>query len=275
MATFSESLAAPTPEALKRIEEALKRGDFPGGRSRSPGMRRKSTGKGQSKGQRTAAGPSEEAGAPQGNKPSLDQYFASDGEDQEANEKDCQNTIKSVLNCQQRLRASEGALFNTHLLEFDSTICVVGLSVAETYGLKAKANPHAHGLGPPHLHIGMKMLGEILKLTESIVSVKKYREPILAWHTEANKSVLQEDIADTLRHWQIKRCFNKEGQDPKFRLTYLLYGIYMVDLKPMMMQTIMANLLRETPNIERKVGAAPPPKLERDNQATLKKLLGR
>ena len=275
MATFGESLAAPTPEALKKIEEALKRGDFPGGRSRSPGMRRKSTGKGQGKGQRVAAGPSEEAGAPQGTKPSLDQYLMSDGEDPDANEKNCQNSIKPVLNCQQRLRASEGALFNTHLLDFDSPICVMGLSVAEMYWQKAKANPHAHGLGPPHLHVGMKMLGEILKLTESTIVVKKFREAILDWHTEANKSVCQEDLADTMRHWQIKRCYNKEGQDPKFRLTYLLYGIYMVDLKPMMMQTIMANLLRETPKVERKVGAAPPPKLERDNQATLKKLLGR
>jgi len=267
MPTFGESLVAPTPESLKRIEDVLKEGKYPGDRSRSPGNRRQS-GKGYGKGQKA------EAGAPPKGGTSADQWFPSDGEDP-ANDRDCQNTIKSMLNVQQRLRASEGALFNTHLLEFDSTICVVGLSTAEAYGLKAKANPHAHGLGPPALQIGMKMLGEILRLTENIASVKKYREPILAWHTEANKSVSQAEIADTLRHWQIKRCFNKEGQDPKFRLTYLLYGIYMVDLKPMMMQTIMAHLLRETPKIEQKVGAAPPPKMERDNQATLKKLLGR
>ena len=187
----------------------------------------------------------------------------------------CQTTIKSILNMQQRIRASEGALFNTHLLDFDSPICVMGLATAETYGTRAKASPHGHNQGPPHLQIGMMMLGEILKQTENIASVQKYREPIQAWHTEANKSASLAEVADTLRHWQLKRCFNKEGQDPKFRLTYLLYGIYMVDLKPMLMQTIMAHLLRATPKTEQKVGAAPPPKMERDNQATLKKLLGR
>jgi hypothetical protein len=176
---------------------------------------------------------------------------------------------------QQRIRASEGALYNTHLLDFDSPICVMGLATAETYGIKAKGNPHAHGQGPPHLQVGMMMLGEILKQTENIASVQKYREPIQAWHTEAKKSALLAEVADTLRHWQIKRCYNKEGSEQKFRLTYLLSGISMVDLKPMLMQTILAYLLRATPKTEQKVGAAPPPKMERDNQATLRKLLGR
>jgi hypothetical protein len=116
----------------------------------------------------------------------------------------------------------------------------MGLATAESYGIKAKVNPHAHGQGPPHLQIGMMMLGEILKQTENIASVQKYREPIQAWHTEANKSASLAEVADTLRHWQLKRCFNKEGSEQKFRLTYLLSGISMVDLKPMLMQTIMA-----------------------------------
>ena len=42
MATFGESLAAPTPENLKRIEDSLRKGEFPGDRSRSPGNRRQS-----------------------------------------------------------------------------------------------------------------------------------------------------------------------------------------------------------------------------------------
>ena len=162
MPSFSESLAAPSPEVLKKVSEALKRGEFPGARSRSPGLWKKPKGFGKGA-HRSAAGSTEqEAGAPQGNKPPLDQYLMSDGEDADQNERDCQNTIKSVLNCQQRIRAAEGALFNTHLLDFDSRICVMGLSVAGLYGQRAKANPHVHGLGPPHLHIGMKMLGEIL-----------------------------------------------------------------------------------------------------------------
>jgi len=263
MPTFAESLVAPTPENLRRITESLKAGKFPGDRSRSPGNRRQQSGKGNAKGQKAEAGASTEGG----------EWIQSEGEDPASNQR-CQNTIKSVLNVQQRIRASEGALYNTHLLDFDSPICVMGLATAETYGTKAKENPHHHNQGPPHLQIGMMMLGEILKLTENIPSVQKYREPIQAWHIEAKKSTSLEEIADTLRHWQVKRCYHKEGTDQKFRLTYLLFGISMVDQKPMYMQTILAYLLRATPKTEQKIGAAPMAKMERDNQATLRKLLG-
>jgi hypothetical protein len=99
--------------------------------------------------------------------------------------------------------------------------------------------------------------------------VKKFRDAILEWHTEANNSDCQGDLADTIRHWQVKRCFNKEGQDQKFRLTYLLFGICTEDQKPMMMQTVMANLLRETPKVERKVGA---PHLHQNWKGTIRPL---
>jgi hypothetical protein len=264
MPTFADTFVEPTPESLARVAASLKEGKIPGDRSRSPGRsdRRQKSTKGGGKGQKAEVGAT---------KPG-DEMYQSETDDPW--EQSPQTTMKSILNLQQRVRAGEGALFNTHLLEFDSPICVMGLATAETYGAKAKASPHNHNQGPPHLQIGMMMLGEILKLTESNTSVQKYREPILAWHTEAKKSTSLEEIADTLRHWQVKRCYHKEGTDQKFRLTYLLFGISMVDQKPMYMQTILAYLLRATPKTEQKIGAAPMAKMERDNQATLRKLLG-
>jgi hypothetical protein len=263
-------LISATEDEANDIRAGLQNGNLfrNGERSRSPKDKGKGqVSKGTGKGAKKENAPGESQMKVDGDEPIEEEGTAAGGTDFVG-----VDLLKSILNLQQRAREDEGALYNCSLLLATSPLSVCGLSTAKAYGRKAKLDPYNHGMGPPMFQIFMKMMAILIDSTKDIATAKPWWDHLAEWHGEA-KLLEIEDLADIVRHWKLTPCYSPTETVEKVKLTYLLYGMCMINGKPVMLQTCMAKVIRAVPHSERKVGKAPPMRQERNNQKSLQNFL--
>ena len=167
------------------------------------------------------------------------------------------------------LRAVTGAIWHTFLVESTHPVAIAVAQTGRDYHEKTAQAPHAHGLGPPFLHMWCALL-RALGADKRVQG--EARDCLEAYWTQRVCKVDMAELDLDVRHCRQKKAF-KQGQC-KINLMLSARACHnnnsYNDKSPMSLEDALLHAMKQT-GIEKKVGPPPAGALEREARTLLDK----
>ena len=108
-------------------------------------------------------------------------------------------------------------------MEAEEELVLMGVVAGQAYSTQVQGKGANHNLGPPHVQISVPCIDHILKL-EQPQPMQAIKEAVTEWWVRVKEPKSIEEVADWVRVWRLKTCYQKPDEPAKVRLTFMIMG---------------------------------------------------